>query len=286
VNHRGRVTFSVAGPSDGGTAPPDFGTAEEVWRDNDGVVCARGISSGAHAWMEIPGVGAFCFDRERRAVVAYAGSSVAIDLIYDNFYRAALPMALQYFGCEVLHASAVNTAQGVVGFCAISGTGKSTTVAALSRSGYPAWADDAVVVEIGDSGIAQALEVPFRLRVEGSPWSVGAGEASMRWPEPGPLELAPAPLAALCVLRRLDPSGRSEISRLPAVDAVGALLPHAYCFSLADPERKRLMMQRYIDLAARVSVYAVSLASGLDKLPAALDLIERTIPGFIAPALR
>lgn len=283
MDHRGRVTFSVAGLAAAGTAPPDFGAAEEIWRDNDGVVCARGISSGAHAWMEIPRVGAFSFDRDRRAVIAYAGSSVAIDLIYDNFYRAALPMALQYFGCEVLHASAVHTAQGVVGFCAISGTGKSTTVAALTRRGYPAWADDAVAVEIGASGIAQTLAVPFRLRVEGSP-SAGGGEATMRWPEPGPLELAPAPLAALCVLRRLEPSGRSEISRLPAVGAVGALLPHAYCFSLADPERKRLMMQRYIDLAARVPVYAVSIASGLDKLPVVLDLIERTIPGFIAPA--
>jgi hypothetical protein len=208
--------------------------------------------------------------------------SVEDDLLYDNYYRAALPLALQYFGVEVLHASAVRTRLGVVAFCAVSETGKSTTVAVLSRRGYPLWADDAVPIEI-DEGTrgAHALAVPFRLRLDAalSP-AFRDPDRSFRWPEPERLDLASAPLAALCVMQRVDSSQTAEICRLSAIDAVTALLPHSYCFSLMEADRKRLMMRCYIELAARVPTFAVSIATGLERLPAALDQIERTIPGF------
>jgi hypothetical protein len=43
------------------------------------------------------------------------------------------------------------------------------------------------------------------------------------------------------------------------------------------------MLQSYIELAARVPTYEISIASGLEKLPAVLDQIERSIPGFNRP---
>jgi hypothetical protein len=208
--------------------------------------------------------------------------SVEDDLLYDNYYRAALPLALQYFGVEVLHASAVRTRLGVVAFCAVSETGKSTTVAVLSRRGYPLWADDAVPIEIDeDTSGARALAVPFRLRLDAalSP-AFRDPDRPFHWPEPERLDLASAPLAALCVMQRVDSSQTAEICRLSTIDAVTALLPHSYCFSLMEADRKRLMMRCYIELAARVPTFAVSIATGLERLPAALDQIERTIPGF------
>ncbi len=287
MSYTGRVTFSIASAVEPSSAPPNFDVAAEVWRDNAGAICARGFACDAHAWMELPGVAVFHFDRACRAVTAIPEPSVEDDLLRDSYYRAALPMALQFFGVEVLHASAVRTALGVVAFCAISETGKSTTVAALSRRGYPAWGDDAVPFEIDDGGSgAHALAVPFRMRLGAAP-SPGFGHAdsSLRWPEPGSIELASAPLAALCVMQRVDSSQyAAEVRRLSAVEAVTALLPHAYCFSLAEPDRKRLMMRRYIELAARVPTFGVSVATGLEKLPAALDQIERSIPGFTRPA--
>ena len=74
--------------------------------------------------------------------------------------------------------------------------------------------------------------------------------------------------------------GAAEVQRLSRVEAVTALLPHAYCFSLADPDRKRRMMRRYIDLAERVPTFAVAIANGLEKLLAVLDQIARSIPAF------
>ena len=286
MSHTGRVTFAIAGAAEHAIAPPDFDAAAEVWRDNADAICARGIATGDDGWMEVPGVAVFRFDRERRAVTAITELGVDPDLLRDNYYRAALPMALQFFGFEVLHASAVRTAAGVVAFCAISETGKSTTVAALSRRGYPLWADDAVPFEVDDSRIGvRAMSVPFRLRLDAGPAEFFRyTDNSFRWPEPGSLEMASAPIAALCVLQRENHAPHLvEIQRLSAVDAVTSLLPHAYCFSLADPDRKSLMMRRYFDLAARVPVFRVSLATGLEKLPAALDQIERSIPGFTHP---
>jgi hypothetical protein len=264
---------------------PNFDSAAEVWRDNAGAICARGIVGGSCAWVEFPGTAVFRFDRAKLAVVAIPEADVEDDLIRDNYYRAALPLALQYFGLEVLHASAVRIQPGVVAFCAISETGKSTTVAALSRRGYPVWADDAVPFEIDADGCGtHALAVPFRLRLDAALASAFRGADSwFRWPEPGSLKLTSAPLAALCVMQRVASSQTAEVCRLSAVDAVTALLPHAYCFSLEEPDRKRLMMGRYIEVAARVPTFAVSIASGLERLPAALDKIERSIPGFTPP---
>ena len=289
MTHIGRVTFALVNAVDCNFALPDFRNAAEEWRDNDGAVCARGVVSNEHGWVELPGVGVFRFDREHRGVAAIPYPSVTVEVLRDSYYRAALPLALHFFGFEVLHASAALTPLGVVAFCAVSETGKSTTVAALSERGYRPWADDAVPVEIDEEGRgAHALAVPFRLRLESAPSPLGRqGERPPCWPEPGPIELRSTPLVALCVMRRVDSSGHAaEIRRLTAVEAVAALLPHCYCFSLADPDRKRSMLQRYVELAARVPTYEITVASGLEKLPAVLDRIERVIPGFkhaIAP---
>jgi hypothetical protein len=233
--------------------------------------------------MEVPGVATFRFDRGDRSVEAIENRGVDRDLVYDTYYRAALPLALQFFGFEVLHASAVRTPAGVVAFCAVSETGKSTTVGALSRRGYTLWADDAVTFQINDGDLgAHALAVPFRLRLDSIAASaIRDTDGAPRWPKPGPIELKSAPLAALCVLRRENGALRAaEVKRLSRIDSVIALLPHAYCFTMDDPDRKRLMMCRYIELAQRVPTFAVTIASGLEKLSDVLDEIEHSIPAF------
>src|ERR671935_59558 len=64
-------------------------------------------------------------------------------------------------GREVLHASAVITARGVVAFCAVSTTGKSTIAYQFSRRGYGIWADDALAFDGADRGVT-ALWLPFQ----------------------------------------------------------------------------------------------------------------------------
>jgi hypothetical protein len=255
--------------------------APEVWRDTAGVICARGGVVGGYGWIEIPGIGVFRFRPSRNAVTAFAENGVEDEILLDCHYRVVLPLALQFFGCEVLHASAVRTDAGVVGFCAASGTGKSTMVAALTRRGFPLWADDALVCENRESAGPLALPLPCRMRLDDNAADfLGLSDAHHGWIRQGK---SAAPLAALCVLQR-DPDARDggEIRRLANSAALVAIMPHAYCFTEGDRERKRRMMEQYFDLAARTPVYLISFAPGFDRLAPLLDLIVREIPGFSA----
>jgi hypothetical protein len=259
---------------------PHFGDdAPEVWRDNYGVICARGGIIGDSGWVSIPKVGTFRFLPSQLDVTVFAEAGSPDEIILDRYYRAALPLALQFFGAEVLHASAVRTKAGVIAFCAISETGKSTTVAALTRRGYPLWADDAVVFENRENGLAHAVSIPCRMRLHRAAADfLGLSDAPLGWTRSAE---ADAPLAAVCVLQReIDACDGAVIRRLGKAESVTALIPHAYCFSLANIERKRRMMEQYFDLAAHTPIFMVSFAPGFDRLALVLDRIEREIPAF------
>jgi hypothetical protein len=70
-----------------------------------------------------------------------------------------------------------------------------------------------------------------------------------------------------------------RIERLRPSAALPALLAHAYCFSLEDPGLKRAMVQHYIELAARVPVFALRFQPRFELLPLILDEIERIARG-------
>jgi len=260
--------------------PPDPPGGEvEVWRDHDGVVCAYGYTVGRHAWMHLPDVASFSFDRDSDRVTATPYASVRPAVIRDAYHRSVLPMILQAHHTEVLHASAVLAQHGVIALCATSGTGKSTLAAGLGRRGYRVWADDAVAVAVTESCF-NALPLPFTIRLRPSAAALFRGvlavtDAALH---SDAAEMKPAPLAAVCVLERADGLRRAvKIERLRPAPAFPAVLAHAYCFSLRDLTRKRQMVQQYLDLTARVPVFAVHFESGHDKLPMILDAIERVI---------
>jgi hypothetical protein len=259
---------------------PDIGQGDRrdqnVWLDVHGQTCVWAESRNGARWMYIPRVGSYSFSPERDEVYVVPDPSASPALVRSGYLRTVLPMAVQALGHEVLHASAVLTARGVVAFCAVSTTGKTTLAAALNRRRYPLWADDALAVEPG-SHTVDALALPFetdQYRVEGS---TDAGRP--------PTERAP--LVAVCVLERRptgNAHGSATISRLGPSEAFLALVTHAYCFSLEDVERNRGMMDQYLEVVRSVPVYRVIYQSGLDELPATLDLIEREV-GMSAPEL-
>jgi hypothetical protein len=84
------------------------------------------------------------------------------------------------------------------------------------------------------------------------------------------------PLAGITVLERYDRSGH-EIRRLEPSEALRALLPHAYRFSLADRRRTRQTMESYLDLVARVPVLSGRFSPGFELLPEFLDQLEASL---------
>ncbi|HLF57368.1 MAG TPA: hypothetical protein VI942_11035, partial [Thermoanaerobaculia bacterium] len=117
----------------------------ECWRDVEGAVVAYAARLGDAYQVDVPCVGRFRFTTATPEVVAHAEPSVRDALVHEHYFRANLPLALQVRGFEVLHASAVETAAGVVAFAAPKESGKSTLAFALSQRGHRLWADDAVV---------------------------------------------------------------------------------------------------------------------------------------------
>jgi hypothetical protein len=275
--------------------PPrwDLSTDEvEVWRDNRGLACAYGQVVGGQPWMRVVGIGDFRLDPAGSAV-AVPDAGVSRADVTDVYYRNVLPMALQLGGHEVLHASAVVVPEGVLALCAASETGKSTLAYALSRRGHELFADDAVALEAAGA-CPTLIRVPFALRLRkasadhfgepsrdlvrvSGPHRIGAREESR--------------LAAICVLERIGgdrpengsarpvQSARSvaEVEPLPQAAAFAAILPHAYCFSLGDPERKKRMIRNYLSLVRLVPVLRLRFRPGLGHLSEIIEILVTSL---------
>lgn len=278
------LTLSIAPAGDETPAGILQEAAAEVWRDQDGTVCAYGYSRGDERWLHLPGLASFRFNTTSEEVHAIPTRSAHPELIYDAFYRTVVPLALQVRGLEVLHASAVEMYGGVVALCAVKETGKSTLAYALGERGYPVWADDAVAV-VPSEIPARVLPLPFTLRLR--PASAAFfGREPRHSPQPvvrtGSIgaRAASMPLKAVCVLQRKEdlPDSRPvHVQRLHAADAFAGVLAHAYCFTLEDPTRKQRMMQQYLDLVGCVPVFGVCFQTGLHHLPDILDGIMEAV---------
>ena len=180
-----------------------------------------------------------------------------------EFDRDVLPFFVLASGLEVLHASAVLFPAGVAVFCAASGVGKTTLALGVASRGHRLWADDSVAIQE-----VSAIPMPFAPRLR-RPTREHLGDVKV-----GTFD-APAPLAALFVLRRDD---STSVRRLAPPDGLAALLPHAWCFSLDDEGRKREMMGHYLDLVARVPVFALHFEAGFDRLDAVIDCVSAVVP--------
>jgi hypothetical protein len=267
------------------TGAPDY--PEQIWRDNDGNICAYGNTSNGQHWMHLPNLASFCFGGRESEVKAFAHLPSRPELITDAYYRSVLPMALQALGTEVLHASGFVADRGVIAFCANSGTGKSTLACGMSRRGYALRGDDAIAFERSGAGVC-SIPLPFSLRLQ--PDAVAYFGAHSRPTARGNCqsncEDERLPLSALVVLRRRETAGDGvvESARLAPNQAFLKVLAHAYCFSLDDPERKRLMITNYIELVTRVPVYEVAFEVGINNVPAILDCVEQLVHRVCAEA--
>lgn len=267
--------------------PPPLDAANpdiELWRDNDGTICAYGGSPDGMYWIHLPGVATFRFSLENAQITATADASAARGPIVDAYYRTVLPLALQARGIEVLHASAVRIRGGIVALCGIKETGKSTIAYALSQRGYSLRADDAVPFTTSEDTVC-ALSLPFTIRLR--PSSAAFFEIDgMRDTRSSLLDartqvaLSPEGLAAVFVLQR-NAAGLStappSVTRLTASAAFTSALTHAYCFSLRDESHRSRMVQHYLELAARVPIFEVRFGAGLDWLPAITSAIEDAV---------
>jgi len=251
--------------------PP--GVPLQTWRDTLGRVIATGGRDQDSWWMHWPGLATFRFG-ERGSVRAEPAQHGVEALIEDVFVRGVTPVVLLARDCEGLHASAVLGRRGLIAFCADSGTGKSTLALALSAAGLPQFADDTVMYR-ATSGTLRAFSLKFPPRVDEE-----ARRAIDAVPGGVPRQVAPrttAPFAVIYELvrdRGLNP-GSPQIEDVPPTRRFETLLAHAHPFELAAESRRRLFMERLLQLARTTEVCRVRFAPDLTALSRLVSAVRR-----------
>ena len=262
----------------------------QTWRDYDGRPCAYAYIIQGEYWLHVPNVASFRFTKTAPEITAIPEASARQEKILDIFSRVVLPIALHTKGMEVLHASAIVTDVGLVAFCAMADTGKSTTAYALSKRGYQQWADDAVPFEIENDRVT-AVSLPFGVRLDpDAEQFLSAGKATSKKIRTDSTRI---PIAALIVLKRKEnqwgghpgpPRIRAgspqendcevTVATLSPSKAFCSVLLHGHFFNLKSPELMRQMVSNYMKLTSLVPVYEVSFSPGFERLSLLLDRLE------------
>lgn len=256
---------------------PDDSRRELVMTDPDGAAVAYGWTTGQDHWLQVPDVGTFHFTPGSDEVTAVPAQAASVGSVEHAYRSIALPLVLQVSGFEALHGSAVRTAGGVVAFCALSGTGKSTVAYGLTRRGYTLWADDAVVFHASRNSpiLTHPIPVNSGLREDARSFfhhgNSPAEQPPMAYDQPEQLR------AVFLMERADDIVDPVELVRQPPADALAGLIPHAHGFNLADYARKRRTLESYLVLATQVPVLEMRFRSGFDRLDAVLDGVHAAI---------
>jgi hypothetical protein len=180
-------------------------------------------------------------------------------------------------GFELLHASAVDTAAGVVAFSAVSGGGKSSLAAEYLRRGAAFFSDD--IVALDDSGDrVSAHPGPAVMNVPGrvDPAEVGgtviAEIGDERWVEVAAPALGSRPLAAIVLVDRA-PGHEAACTRIDGTTL--DLLPHGLGLPHLEG-RDRRRFEVFGRVAAETPL--LHLTANLDVPPAALaDLVDAAL---------
>jgi hypothetical protein len=190
-------------------------------------------------------------------------------------------------GFELLHASAVESEEGVVAFVAASGGGKSSLAAELLRRGMPLFCDDVLALRAGPDGVVcfpapAVMNVPSAISRRGGLWDVVAdmpGEDES-WVAVRGASTDARPLAAVYFLDRNAPATRCddlESGRLQQLLGNAISLPH-------DLDRARGRFGLFSEVAASVPMRRLSATPGTS--PSALaDIVEASLGLTDAPMM-
>jgi hypothetical protein len=239
------------------------------WPTNLGVTL-RGYRADGYGWIAADGVAVFRFEADGPVTASPTDDQHALEALWLS---SVLPLVVQARGTQVLHASAVAGTDGIVALCGVSGSGKTTLAAALMQRGHEPAADDALPFYTDDSRV-MGHPLPFSLRLRpGSAALLSAkGLVASR------VRAEAAALGAVVLLRPTVGAG-AALTHTPPVETgselVAEMLPHLYCFSLA--EGKQELVGHLFTLLRTVPVFALDYPHDEAGLEAACDLLEELL---------
>lgn len=285
AGHESDPTWTL---SAGYVAPPDIDSrliGEDVI--GDGSPVRLYAETGRHL-LHYAGLGSFAIERGRITYSAEPG--VPDELIRLCVIGRVFATVLHLSGTACLHGGAVDLAGKGLAFLAPAGTGKSTLVRALVRSGAKHVADDSIPIEPGDPPILRPGVPAVRLRKYrvgevqqasaeesgGHPlaaalahkYGVAVEHAEM-------LAQAPVPLDAVYLLSPAAADAPSSATRtqLDGTTATLALLSNARGGALAAQSWAPELLERCAQITNGATVYRLDIARDLTRLPEAVAQI-------------
>jgi hypothetical protein len=189
-------------------------------------------------------------------------------------------LILHQFGSPSVHASAVVTAEGALGFLGRGGQGKSTMAAAFLARGGALLTDDALPLRERPDGVYGIPSMPFMKL-----WQATV-DGTLKYPHELPdlwqdsvkklvtldgrfrFAVTPARLRAFYLLDRYEPATvghpKVEIERLNGRDGLAALLGQISYGTDLLPSEMGQWFPFYARLVARTPVYRLSYPSGFE----------------------
>ncbi len=285
----GQFAFWELRTTDSGDAPIGHSagavlTGRQPYANGIDVTLATGAGGPEIA---ISDTGRFAFAPTGGRVTHTAPAAVDRDAVALDVIGVVLPFMLHRNGAWCLHASAVQTRQGVVAFIASPGTGKSTLALALAQRGCALVADDVVVLRATTHGIDVIPSgLPLRLRAEtaraaGIASQTVDGWGKVRVDSPGARDTLP--LAAIYVLSPVPGTAVPERVARSARAAALALLANGKITELLGADGSGDALDRCVDIAQRSAVYDLAVPRDLTRLPDVTDALLNWHDGAAAP---
>lgn len=235
-------------------------------------VHARLVAHADGHRIEVDDTGAFDLSADRRRVVVDAKPTAWSDFVRQHLVGRVLATALHLDGLLPLHASAVRTAAGVVGFLAPKGYGKSSLALALVRAGAGLVTDDTLPVD-PTTGLAWPGVLGLRVH-EDTAVAVGAEVSALRSREGKRVLTGHAgddtrrlPLAGLYLLVPMEPEG-AEVSRhrMPVTATAISVVAHAKIGRMLGAGAAHEMLERAAAIVRRTPVHQLLVPRELTRL--------------------
>ncbi len=268
---------------------------EAAWSGSRSVGSWRGRLGDGHeltiAWGEAgdllfdySGGAKFLFDPARPHLSCAPADPAALAWQRVLLSRVLPNLALAY-GCEALHAGAVELPFGVVAVAAPSGTGKSSLVAELMRRGASLFADDVLLLGRRDGTVVAHPGSPHAnfsadLIGEIAPEQLGEVLAEFgdeRWTSVRKASRKVSRVAAIALLER---EGGLPLEASPLAASPLILAPHMLGLPDDEPGREASRFALYSDLIGSTAL--LRLTGGDGDSPAALaDVLERELANLL-----
>lgn len=269
--------------TEAGTGPPAFSAGmERMWRSGAGWLLRYEDPRSEETWTMRVAAGGGAVDVERTEGI------VQRDLL-EIVQTVGLASALQLRGVLLLHACVLEIGGAAVLVLGASGSGKSTTGAALVRHGLALLSDDIAAVEVaGDAlvvhpGLRRMRVTSDTARAMG--WDPDTLTRVFDTPLLGDkrgVEVSVAggsfcaearPVAAIIVLGPRTTAAAAQLETLPPSDALAVLRANGYRDALLDRAQHAWRFPLIARLAHEVPVHAVRARDDHAALPELVEVL-------------